>query len=186
MSSPVPELWLLASVSPSVPAAAASASAAAGPGSSCGYECNYDYTLAESRASSEATLPAETLARTSRPACHLEHCRPSLMLTTTGCRRRDVEVSRSYAGHLHFVPVTDTAPVVGARRGAGLSRWMCKAGRRGAAGGSARGQARPEATLAAMRGETRTAPANWEPKLAGTISTSMPGWGAWIIHPLPR
>jgi hypothetical protein len=48
------------------------------------------------------------------------------------------------------------------------------------------GQARPAATSAARRGSTRMAPANWEPKSAGTTWTFMPGWGAWIIHPLPR
>jgi hypothetical protein len=47
-------------------------------------------------------------------------------------------------------------------------------------------QARPAANPAAVRGETRIAPANCEPRLAGTTRTSIPGWGAWIIHPLPR
>ena len=47
-------------------------------------------------------------------------------------------------------------------------------------------QARPAASPVASRGKTRIAPANCGPKLAGTTWTSMPGWGAWIIHPLPR
>ena len=42
------------------------------------------------------------------------------------------------------------------------------------------------ATDAATRGYTCTAPANPDPKSAGTISTSRPGSGAWIIFPWPR
>jgi|GEM_PF-5412546 len=55
-----------------------------------------------------------------------------------------------------------------------------------AAGEFVRDQASPAATWAAIRGSTWIAPANCEPKLAGTTWTFMPGWGAWIIHPLPR
>lgn len=51
--------------------------------------------------------------------------------------------------------------------------------------GSIAFQATRPATAAAWAGFTRTAPANSEPKSAGTTSTFFPGSGAWIIHPLP-
>jgi hypothetical protein len=55
------------------------------------------------------------------------------------------------------------------------------------AGGVAGGQAAGSpATAAATFGYTATAPANSEPKSAGTISTSRPGIGAWSIFPPPR
>jgi hypothetical protein len=53
----------------------------------------------------------------------------------------------------------------------------------GVADGQAAGS---PATAAATFGYTATAPANSEPKSAGTISTSRPGIGAWSIFPPPR
>ena len=74
----------------------------------------------------------------------------------------------------------------GAWDAAGPAIW---AGPRGADGGAAARAGQPTgevATWAAMAGETRTTPANSLPRSTGTICTSAPVCGAWIISPLPR
>src|SRR5215471_8801833 len=47
------------------------------------------------------------------------------------------------------------------------------------------GQTEVAATWAATTGDTSTAPAKPLPRSTGTISTSIPGSGAWIIWPWP-
>ena len=113
--------------------------------------------------------------------CSTTSCRPSPAIGVRPVIDRSFGFGDAPAAFDHLRQARHVGKVVIEHEPAGGPRQEARQAirRAGQAAGS-------PATAPATLGYTATAPANSEPKSAGTISTSRPGSGAWTIFPSPR